>query len=197
MNVREMALFPLQTVLFPGGPLRLRIFETRYLDMIRRCMREEDVFGVVLIRTGDEAGTSEIYDTGTTAQICDWDTTSDGLLGITATGGESFRILETRRERDGLVVGSVRIDTASGRSSPLLAEHETAADILRRLLPLAGDAYARMKHDFDDANWVSCRLAELLPVEDPLKQAWLEMRDPAARLEHILSLVLPDEDEEA
>ncbi len=196
MKVRELALFPLQVVLFPGGPLQLRVFEARYLDMVRRCMREDDVFGVVLIRDGTETGPADIHEVGTTAKICDWHTTSDGLLGIKAFGQRSFRVLETVRQSDGLLSGTVRMYERPAEGDPLRTEHDGAVDILRRLLPLAGEAYVGATQAFDDAAWVSGRLAELLPVDNALKQMWLQMSDPGERLTHMLSLVLPDEDEQ-
>ena len=88
-----IALFPLHTVLFPGGPLPLRIFETRYTDMVRRCMREQQPFGVVLIQDGDEAGVVATTATvGCTARIADFHTLHDGLLGISCVGERKFRV---------------------------------------------------------------------------------------------------------
>src|SRR5215475_14572416 len=86
---RGTPLFPLSTVLFPGGPLPLRIFETRYLDMVRHCMRHRCPFGVTLIRAGSEVGAAaagEICEVGTTARIVDFNSQPDGLLGITCVG---------------------------------------------------------------------------------------------------------------
>src|SRR5258705_13035588 len=98
-----LALFPLDTVLFPGGPLSLRIFEARYLDMVRRCLKEHSAFGVVLILAGAEAGAvSEGADTGTSARLVDFDTLPDGLLGITCVGERRFRVRRRRQQGDGL-----------------------------------------------------------------------------------------------
>ena len=105
----EVPLFPLRTVLYPGGPLPLRIFEQRYLDMISRCMKTDSPFGVLLIRKGSESGPAETFDIGTLARITDWYQGSDGLLGVTATGTERFRLLSGRRESDGLLVGEVEL----------------------------------------------------------------------------------------
>ena len=105
----EVPLFPLRTVLFPGGPLPLRIFEQRYLDMISSCLKRDEPFGVVLIRSGSEVGSAEVYDSGTLARITDWYQGSDGLLGITATGTDRFRIRSSSRQPDGLLIGDVEI----------------------------------------------------------------------------------------
>ncbi len=102
-----IALFPLNIVLFPDGPLPLRIFETRYVDMVRRCMRESQTFGVVLIREGGEVGPAETFDVGTLAKIVDFHQLSDGLLGLSCVGGQRFRIRSRSRQADGLNLGEV------------------------------------------------------------------------------------------
>ena len=89
----QIPLFPLGTVLFPGGPLPLRIFEPRYLDMVSDCLRNDKAFGVCLIKDGREVGEpAQPFDVGTMAKIVDWDRTDDGLLAITALGTSRFRI---------------------------------------------------------------------------------------------------------
>src|ERR1700716_2112001 len=96
-------LFPLNTVLFPGGPLPLRIFETRYVDMVRHCMRERCAFGVVLIRAGAEVGAvADTAAVGTTARIVDFNSMPDGLLGITCVGERKLRVLRRWQQDDGL-----------------------------------------------------------------------------------------------
>src|SRR4029450_8248817 len=103
-----IALFPLHTVLFPGGPLPLRIFETRYTDMVRRCMREQQPFGVVLIQEGDEAGPVATTATiGCSARIADFYTLQDGFLGISCIGERKFRVQRVWRASDGLNMGEV------------------------------------------------------------------------------------------
>src|SRR5688572_21135614 len=103
-----IALFPLRTVLFPGGPLPLRIFETRYIDMVRRCLREESPFGVLLIRDGDEAGdVASTATVGCTARIVDFEILPDGLLGISCVGVRKFRVERVWRAPDGLNLGEV------------------------------------------------------------------------------------------
>ena len=176
----ELPLFPLHTVLLPDGLLALRVFETRYLDMIARCLRGANRFGVVAIRDGAEAGPATTYDVGTSAEIVDWHQQEHGLLGILATGREPFRLRETRREADGLYVGNVEwLELIAPQK--LGSEHEPLAALLKRLiepLPL----YRGVATAFDDAAWVGGRLIELLPLELPRKQSLLELRDPAARL---------------
>jgi Lon protease-like protein len=186
---RELALFPLNTVLFPGGPLPLRIFETRYLDMVRACMREGRGFGVVLLERGPEAGgTAQFVEVGTEASIVDFTRLEDGLLGITCIGRGRFRVLEAWRQDDGLNVGRVA-DIEPDPTVAVPGEFEHLADALRRILPELGELYAPVPRRFEDAAWVGHRLAEMLPLATPDKQSLLEMSDPLARLAVIAPLI--------
>ncbi len=186
---RELPLFPLNTVLFPGGPLPLRIFETRYLDMVRSCMRENRGFGVVLLEHGPEAGgPARFVEVGTEAAIVDFSRLEDGLLGITCIGRERFRVLEAWQQEDGLNVGRIAaIAPEPAVSVPEEFDHLSAA--LRRILPELGELYAQVPRRFGDATWVGHRLAEMLPLATPDKQSLLEMSDPLQRLAVIAPLI--------
>jgi Lon protease-like protein len=176
----DLPLFPLQTVLLPGGALALRVFEARYVDMVARCLRGANRFGVVAIREGLEVGAAVSYDFGTAAEIVDWHQEPGGLLGIRATGREEFRILESQRATDGLYVGRVAW-LAALEPMPLPNEHAFLADLLRRILaPLP--LYRDVPTPFDDATWIAARLIELLPLALARKQALLETRNTAERL---------------
>lgn len=186
---RELPLFPLSTVLFPGGPLPLRIFETRYVDMVRRCMRERSGFGVVLLERGREAGGPvHFVGTGTEASIVDFNRLEDGLLGISCVGRDRFRVLHAWRQDDGLNIGQVESLPAEP-AMRVPPEHGQLVDALRRILPELGALYAHVPRHFDDAAWVGHRLAEMLPLATPDKQALLEMNDPLARLRALASLI--------
>lgn len=187
----ELPLFPLQTVLLPGGMLALRVFEARYLDMVARCLRGANRFGVVAIREGLEVGAATSYDAGTAAEIVDWhQEPGAGLLGIRAAGREEFRLVGTRRAADGLYLGQVAW-LASPPPAPLSAEHAPLAALLRRMLeplPLYRDAPLA----FDDATWVAARLIELLPLALGRKQALLELRDTSERLAYLAEALSAD-----
>jgi Lon protease-like protein len=193
--LQTIPLFPLGVVLFPDGPLPLRIFETRYVDMVRSCLRNDAPFGVVQIRTPAETGGSaQLYQQGTLARIVDFNPLPDGLLGITCRGSQRFQIIETQRQADGLLLGQVQLLPAD----PVLAlppDYEHLARLLRGVLPQLGSLYAAADARYDDASWVSCRLAEILPLEPPLKQQLLECTDPLQRLEQLLPWLERDEDE--
>jgi Lon protease-like protein len=184
-----IALFPLHTVLFPGGPLPLRIFETRYTDMVRRCMREQQPFGVVLIQEGDEAGPVATTATiGCSVRIADFYTLKDGLLGISCVGERKFRVLRVWRATDGLNMGEVTwLDAEPAQALP--PEYERLGATLRRAVDELSQQYQHVEKHFDDAAWVGARLTELLPIELNDKQLLLELDDPIARLDALLGLV--------
>lgn len=177
----EVPLFPLRTVLYPGGPLPLRIFEPRYIDMISKCLKDDNPFGVLLIREGSETGRASTYDVGTLARISDWYQGSDGLLGITAVGEQRFRLLSSKREASGLNVGKIALlPFASG--SVLPEEFRPLANILSGVLDDLGRLYESLDKNYDDADWVGFRFAEILPISPQQKQSCLEADDALARL---------------
>jgi uncharacterized protein len=178
----SIALFPLNVVLFPEGRLPLRIFETRYIDMVRNCMRGNFNFGVVLIRDGSEVGPAETLDVGTIAKIVDFHQLSDGFLGLSCVGEQRFRILRRSRQTDGLNIAEV--DWLSPEPIvPVPPRHAHLADLLKTVLPQLGEVYTGIVMRLDDAAWVGHRLAEILPIAATEKQFALEMDDPIQRLD--------------
>lgn len=180
----KVALFPLRTVLYPGGPLPLRIFEPRYLDMVSDCLRNDVPFGVLLIRSGSETGSATTFDIGTLASITDWYQGSDGLLGITALGAERFRLLSAERHDDGLNVGEVET-LAEPKDVPLPSEFHAMVHILTSVLDDLGRLYESLERRYDDAGWVAYRFAEILPITPEEKQLCLETDDPVERLQMV------------
>ncbi len=191
--MNELPLFPLQTVLLPDGRLALRVFETRYVDMVAQCLRGANRFGVVAIREGAEVGAATTYDFGTSAEIVDWHQEPGGLLGILAAGREPFRLLESRREPDGLYVGSVAWLDACRRDGcrPSTSRSRSCLRRLIEALPL----YRGVAPSFDDAAWVGGRLIELLPLKLAFKQSMLELTDPDLRLERLAAALAPRDGE--
>jgi Lon protease-like protein len=182
-----IALFPLNTVLFPGGPLRLRIFEPRYLDMVSRCMREDAGFGVALIVAGREAGgAAQTVEIGTLARIVDFEQLDDGLLGITARGERRFRILHVHQASDGLNMCQVEWRDEEARAE-VPPQHAVLAELLRRALEQIGPAYGEVTPAYEDASWVSMRLAEILPLAAIERQELLELNDGPERLHYLQS----------
>ncbi|MGH8152777.1 MAG: LON peptidase substrate-binding domain-containing protein [Rhodanobacteraceae bacterium] len=183
MKRTEIPLFPLNAVLFPGGTLGLRIFEARYLDMVRECLRSAATFGVCLIMAGEEAGEPALpAAVGTLARIIDFDTLPDGLLGISVTGGARFRVQKSRVRGNGLVIGEVR-QWPDERRAPVPVEFALLPAILERLAEQADLSWRNSPREcYDDASWVGFRLAELLPLGDVERQRLLEVADPLERL---------------
>jgi Lon protease-like protein len=178
----QIPLFPLRTVLYPGGPLPLRIFEQRYLDMVGRCVQNDSPFGVLLIRSGDETGPADTYNIGTLARITDWYQGSDGLLGITATGETRFRLVSSDRRDDGLAIGEVEL-LAEESVCALPENYQPLAKILSGVLDDLGRLYEPIEKRYDDAAWVGYRFSEILPISPEQKQSCLETDNPITRLE--------------
>ena len=183
-------LFPLNTVLFPGGPLPLRIFEPRYLAMVSRCLRDDGEFGVVLITGGAEVGEASIASSGTLARIVDWYQGPDGLLGVTARGTRRFRLDRVGRQADGLYVGDITL-LPDEPPVPLPAEFAPLAKLLGSIMDELATLYEGIDRHPDDATWVGQRLAEILPLPPAEKQACLEAADPLARLRLLKPLLRP------
>jgi Lon protease-like protein len=182
-------LFPLNTVLFPGGLLPLRIFEARYLDMVGRCMRADEVFGVVLIYgasdTTREVDTASI---GTSARIVDFQPGSDGLLGLLCRGERRFRIDLRTRQDDGLNCASVEW-LPDVEPTPVAAEFQPLLPLLRQALSRLTTIGRFIEPQYEDASWVSHRLAELLPLEPSALQRLLELEDPNGRLRLLAPMI--------
>lgn len=183
----DIPLFPLNTVLFPGGLLSLKVFERRYLDLVRNCTRAGSGFGVCLILQGREAGepaTPAAF--GTLANIVDFYTLPDGLLGIRAEGGRRFHVERTRVRDNGLVHGEVQF-LADAQTNGIPTEYLLLVTILERLLEKARGPHAKAARSyFDDAGWVGFRLAELLPIENRERQHLLQLGEPLERLAQLM-----------
>lgn len=186
----ELPLFPLRTVLFPDGFLALRIFEQRYLKMVRDCTSNDSGFGVCLILEGEEA-ISPVRPAliGTVADIVDWYTLDDGLLGVSAMGTDRFQVHHTERQPDGLMVGQVEL-LAEPEHQAVPEAFSVLTQVLARFLEKVGDQYPSYSNEsLDDASWVGYRLAELLPLAAIEKQQLLEMNDPIRRLQDLLQIL--------
>lgn len=184
----QLPMFPLRIVLFPQGPLPLRIFEARYVDMVRRCMHESLDFGVLLILAGSEVGPSTTVEVGTTAHIADFHQLADGLLGISCVGRRRFRVQQRALQGDGLNLADVVL-MEEDLPRPVPARHAPLADLVRGVLPQLGELYADMELRVDDAAWLGYRLAEILPIDVTHKQRCLEMDDPIERLDFLAPLI--------
>jgi Lon protease-like protein len=178
----QIPIFPLNTVLFPDGLLPLRVFEQRYMDMAKACLRDSTPFGVCLIKEGQEVGAQAVPESiGTLATIVDWDMPQLGVLQIKTRGGQRFFINRYKDNGAGLLLAEVTLLDAEPEIT-LPEEHQACTTALRSLMLKAGEEHFFTPHRFDDATWVSNRLAELLPVPLPVKQMMLELSDSKMRL---------------
>jgi Lon protease-like protein len=177
----NVPIFPLSTVLFPGAVLPLRIFEVRYMDMAKACLKEGSLFGVCLIKEGSEVGAPAVPESvGTLARIAECDMEELGILKVKAEGLERFRIVASEVTKQGLIVGEVeRLSPEDAGDAPGLAE---CADFLRKAIIGIGEGRFGAPFHFDDPSWVSFRLAEILPLRNDVKQKLLELRDASVRL---------------
>lgn len=182
----EVPLFPLHTVLFPGGVLQLRVFEQRYLEMTKVCLRDDAPFGAALIREGREVGSPAVPETvGCLARIAQWDMPQLGLFHLVAHGTERFRILDTRVARDGLITASIELLPAEAAAEV----DATCRDVLRLVIEKAGAERFPAPLRLEDAAWVAYRLAEILPIDTAARQQMLEMQDAAERFTHLRGLL--------
>ena len=178
----KLPIFPLKAVLFPGGRLPLRVFEARYMDMVKDCLKNERTFGICSITEGEEVGTPAAYaSVGTIAKIESWDMAELGILGLVTEGGSRFNVLSRETTASGLAVADVALlqeEDADDTSPPAAL----FVDLLEKLIERVGERHFTAERHFDDPNWVSYRLAEILPLKLTLKQKLLEVNDSEVRL---------------
>jgi len=182
LTLSNVPIFPLNAVLFPGGLLPLRVFEARYMDMTRDCLKRKEPFGVCLIREGAEVGAPAVpQDIGCLASILECDMQQQGILNIKTQGGTRFRIVERRNGPQGLISAELEAIPAEARAA-VPAEFAACARLLEMVVEDQGNPVFAEPHAFDDATWVGYRLAEILPVPLIAKQKLLEMSDALERL---------------
>ena len=169
---RNIFLFPLGTVLFPGGSLPLKIFEQRYLDMTKACLRDNQPFGVCLIREGHEVGTPAAPESvGCLATIEQWDMPHQGMFHLRARGGERFRILETTVAPNGLISGDVELLPPAEPCDP----DADCVALVKRVIEQVGTENFPQPVKLDEGVWVAYRLAEMVSFPMVQKQRLLEM----------------------
>ncbi len=177
-----LPLFPLNTVVFPGGKLPLRIFEQRYLDMIKQAIADNTTFGICAIKEGNETGTPAIpYPVGTRVRITDWDMPETGILHVDTLAQERFVIRSTHVEPSGLLVGTVE-DVSHEPATAIPDDLDLAVEIMRHIIGEYGEARFPEPHELDNAVWVGYRLSEVLPLKLSTRQNLLEMNDSVTRL---------------
>ena len=189
-----LPIFPLNTVLFPGGVLPLRIFEQRYMAMAKTCLKDGSAFGVCLIREGAEVGKPAIPEAvGCTARIIDWDMQQLGLLLVRTLGEQRFTILDNADNGTGLRIAQVEFiaadsetplpDELADSETPLPDELADCARVLEKIIAGVGEEPFQKPFLIEDTAWVGNRLCEILPIRLGIKQKLMELTDPVARLQ--------------
>lgn len=201
-TARKIPLFPLGTVLFPDGVIALKIFEARYLDMIKRCLREKTEFGVVSIIKNSDANDEDVSlsfsKIGTLAQIEDFDPVQPALYMTKSFGTQRFKLISSKQEASGLWIGEVEL-LENDPLIPVPQEHQKVAGLLDEIISLIqsedllGDAPFKKPFKVDDCGWVSNRLAELLPLSLAQKNHLLAQTNPRIRLDLITEIIEDDD----
>lgn len=193
----DLAIFPLNVVLFPGGLLPLRIFEQRYMDMAKRCLRENEPFGVCLIRSGLEVGTAATPEfVGCTARIVEWDMHQLGVLSVKTLGEQRFRILDSRVTDAGLTRAGIEL-MAQDADARVPAEYDDCVRLLKAMVAEHGERIVIPPLQFESCAWVSARLAEILPLPLAAKQRLLELDDALRRIEILHKLLRQGDGDDA
>jgi len=181
-TLATLPLFPLQTVLFPGGRLALKVFEARYMDMVSACLREGTNFGICLIAAGSEVGEAAVPHTvGTEAHIVSVDAGTVGMMDVVVGGERRFRLHDHSVGKGQLLTGEVEWLPGIAHQ-PVPDAQANLIPLLERIVTDMGDRIAR-PYRFDDAEWVGARYAEVLPIQSLARQKLLELDDVVSRLE--------------
>jgi Lon protease-like protein len=186
-TTEEHFIFPLGTVLFPGGTLPLKIFEQRYIEMTKTCLRDNRPFGVCLIREGREVGEPAVPEpVGCLASIEQWEMPQLGVFHLLARGGDRFRLRDAHLAANGLTSATIsRIANTGGETVDPVCRN-----LLKRIIEEVGEARFLTPVLLDDGDWVSYRLAELLPLDMRVKQSLLEIDDAATRFERLREVLV-------
>ena len=191
MPAIELPLFPLQTVLFPGGLLSLKVFEARYLDLMAACLRETRPFGVVALRTSAAAGAqrahppADLESTGVVAELIEVDSARAGILQVRCRGLQRFALAAPRQQADGLWLAGVTALPDDVAVAPVAAMRGTVKGLANAIATLKGQGSEPFlqPYRFDSAGWVANRWCEILPISTTAKQRLMELGDPTMRLQ--------------
>ncbi|PVZ65467.1 LON peptidase substrate-binding domain-containing protein [Pelagibaculum spongiae] len=185
-QVLDMPLFPLRSILFPGGQLELQVFEPRYLSLVSECLREDREFGVVFIDSGEETGApASVHQIGCSARIFNWDSLPNGFLGISVVGGRRFKIIKNWARKEDLQIRA-DVEWIEAPKMPIPEGFEGLTELLQQALLQKN---MEIPQECDDACWMVFRVAEVLPLSDDQKQSLLNEEDPRTQLQQLTDIL--------
>ena len=207
-TLTSLPLFPLGTVLYPGGVLPLRIFEVRYLDMIGKCHKTGAPFGVVALTEGSEVrktaaaspggdgfANEEFNAVGTLATITEFSVPQPGLMVIRCEGAQRFKICTREKLKHGLWIADVERQ-ADDMGVAVPQDLQPCANALGKLIKTLqerGIPESQMPlqapYLLDDCGWVANRWCELLPIPLELKQRLMVLDNSLVRLELVSDIL--------
>ncbi len=184
----EIPLFPLSSIVLPGGKLPLRLFEPRYINMVKNCFKTGSGFGVCLIKDGRDAGTPATpYPQGTLVTIVDFDQGPDGLLHITAEGTQEFTLHTYAANEENLLIGEVELHNIN-EPIAMDSRYKDLSQKLAIILQYVEPNITYEQKQLDSPDWICNRMLELLPLSAPSKYELLQLSTNHARLEALLSM---------
>lgn len=184
---KNIPIFPLKSIILPGGQFPLRIFERRYLDMTRECLKNDKGFVIALTKR-DSDYISSVYDYASYVEIVDWSQLDGGLLGITVEGKNIVKLNNYALDESNLLKGdALEIDCGIDYLVP--QKYQILSKFYKKIYPEIKAYIFHIKPKYNDANWLGFRLIECLPLELDDKADLISMQEPLDRLERILHIV--------
>lgn len=189
-TLETLPLLPLPNLVFPNGVLPLRVFEPRYTTMLANCAGEPECFGITLaIQDPNDMANVQPGQIGTTVEVIDFDSLENGILGITCLGVRRFINHSCTQNDNGLWIGQVEYLPKELNEHTLLPEqNRNLGQLLEKFYPRLGEPFTNQPMHFDEVEWVSNRLCELLPLNGTTKEKLLRLDDPAKRLNQLSPL---------
>ena len=182
-------IFPLKSIVLPGGVFPLRIFERRYLDMITECIKNNTGFSIALVQKEDRNKyIDQVYDVASYVEIIDWNKLDDGILGISVEGKSLVKIIECNLNKDNLLVGKVEIIEPE-KEFMIPQQYLLLSKFYKKIYPGIKDFINFKKERYADASWVGYRLTECLPLDLKTKASLISMNNAIQRLEKIYDIV--------
>ena len=189
MKKNQIPMFPLKSIVLPGGLFPLRIFERRYINMVKNCLKNETGFCITLVRAESDNGyITNVYNYGCYVKIVDWNQLEDGLLGITVEGIKKIHVLECNLNEDNLLQGSIE-DIEVEKEYMVPQKYLSLSKFYKKIYPNIKDFISFKKERYADATWVSFRLTECLPLDSSTKNKLIALDNAFDRLDKLNEII--------